>query len=911
MIVLLDFIVGSSHGEIPETMYIGLLGSEGCPTFEVLAHTYTGGNCSEVRNFAEADTTHAATELDFEHFTHGSCSPGGYTDFYLNVSESHADDNIIFEVEQLGDDTDPHALTIYLFPHEIPSDRQSERRSETSSEGLYSVAISSLDVEPGIYFFSVKCKDSGLADNGGGGGERMRFRVAPLAIHRDLALGYTQHGELCPGEWVHHRYAVNRSTLSSVDSGDGDDDGHRRLLDHTYYHARFHIWKYSGDFYALLSDHAPFKLMAPYSYLELSDHELTLDFCNIRSDDEIWIGLRGGATCGVYDMDVTVHTGDCTLTGHERRLAVSSSPSGDVDDTSADYDGHGDLLAIVSASGVEELTANRLLLSQCDPYGWRDFYLKVEMNGSGYHDVDPSTNNIIFEVLLDASSSNPEALSIYLHLDGKLPDDRADSELFALEAVDGVASLAVPTAMMQEHAEAAFLSVRCGPSAARFKAVAVVLPAELEQDKLSYGEVCPGNWLHFTTMMPDCMAMGSHIRFDVTKYEGDVSFIGRSSDRPLALKYPYVIAGKLGVEESTSIYVCNLEPGEKVYLGAKGGGHCASFSVTPHFYDTRDDIADDDNGCSEETNAVATVKKQEDETIEFLDGVYLYGHCDRDGWAKKSFKRTVTVDTQPTNQLVEVEMLDDDRFQGVLDDKAISVYLFSGTVPPSLSDREENYVSKSEFAISNIHAMSSNYIETKKLINSLSSHNLTESGISIAIKCSGSRDRVRFKTLLHTLHAELGLNHRFHSRVCPLEWLYHHIDLREGESSSHRKQRRLGEGSNSESGDSSSYHKNVRVRIRILQGAIYQISTRHDFPPAFNSKNLINLELTAGDDPESTIAQGRVVDYELSMCSASGYLNYIGVFGDESGCVVYDIIAEYMDESEACVESARRINSDA
>ena len=201
-------------------MYIGLLGSEGCPTFEVLAHTYTGGNCSEVRNFAEADTTHAATELDFEHFTHGSCSPGGYTDFYLNVSESHADDNIIFEVEQLGDDTDPHALTIYLFPHEIPSDRQSERRSETSSEGLYSVAISSLDVEPGIYFFSVKCKDSGLADNGGGGGERMRFRVAPLAIHRDLAVGYTQHGELCPGEWVHHRYAVNRSTLSSVDSGD-------------------------------------------------------------------------------------------------------------------------------------------------------------------------------------------------------------------------------------------------------------------------------------------------------------------------------------------------------------------------------------------------------------------------------------------------------------------------------------------------------------------------------------------------------------------------------------------------------------------------------------------------------------------------------------------------------------------
>ena len=768
------------------------------------------------------------------------------------------------------------------------------------------MAISSLDVEPGIYFLSVKCKGAGLADSGGGGGERMRFRVAPLAIHRDLAVGYTQHGELCPGEWVHHRYAVNRSTLSSVYSG--DDDGHRRLLDYVHYHARFHIWKYSGDFYALLSDHAPFKLMAPYSYLEQSEHELALDFCNIRSDDEIWIGLRGGATCSVYDIDVAVYTGDCTLTGHERRLSFSSSSSGDVDNASSSDDGNEDLTAIVSASSVQELTANHLYLSQCDPYSWRDFYLKVMMNGTSHHSVDPSTNNIVFEVLLDASLSNPEAVSIYLHLDGKLPDDRADSELFALEAFDGIASLAVPTAMIREHVKAAFLSVRCGPSAVRFKAVAVVLPAELENDKLSYGEVCPGNWLHFTTMMPNGMAMGSHIRFDVTKYEGDVSFIGRSSDRPLALKYPYVIAGKLGVEESTSIYVCNLEPGEKVYLGAKGGGHCASFSVTPHFYDIHDDIANDDGGCSEETNAVATVKKQEDETIEFLDGVYLFGHCDRDGWAKKSFKKTVTTETVPTNLLVEVVVLDDDHFRGVLDDRAISVYLFSGTVPPALSEREDSFVSKSDFAISNAHAMTSNYIAMKNLISSLSSHNLTESGISIAIKCSGSRDRVRFKTLLHSINAELGLNHRFHSRVCPMEWLYHYIDLRGEEPSTHRRHRRLGEGTESVFNGTLSSGTNLRVQIRILEGAIYQISTRHDFPPTFGSKNLVNLELTAGDDPESTIAQSRLVNIEVNICSAPGHLNYIGVFGDESGCAVYDIITTYMDESESCDEGAMRIS---
>jgi hypothetical protein len=894
-------------------MYIGLLGSEGCPTFEILAHTYSGGNCSEVRNFAEVDPTQSSIELDFEHFTHGSCSPGGYTDFYLNVSESHADDNIIFEVEQLGDNSDPHALTIYLFPSKIPPDRQTEMRSSTSSDGLYSVAISSLDVEPGLYFLSVKCKDAGLVDSGGGGGERVLFRVAPLAIHRDLTIGYTQHGELCPGEWIHHRYAANRSTLAAIDTIGGtghNDDGHRRLLDHVSYHARFHIWKFSGDFYALLSDHAPFKLMAPYSYLKLNDHELTLDFCNIRSDDEIWIGLRGGATCSVYDIDVTVYTGDCTLTGHERRLAVSSSPSGDVDEASSSDSVYGDLAAIVSASGIQELTANRVHLSQCEPNGWRDFYLKVDTSGSGeYGVVDPSKNNIIFEVLPGATSkSNPEAVSIYLHLEGKLPDNRADSELFALESVDGIASLAVPTGMMQNHAEAAFLSVRCGPSAVRFRAVAVVLPAELENDKLSYGEVCPGNWLHFTTIMPEGMAMGSHIRFDVTKYQGDASFIGRSSDRPLALKYPYVIAGKLGVEESTSIYVCNLEPGEKVYLGAKGGGHCASFAVTPHFYDTRDDIEDDDNGCSEETNAVATIEKQEDETIEYLDGVYLFGHCDRDGWAKKSFKRTVTADTVPTNLLLEVVMLDDDRFQGVLDAEAISVYLFSDPTPPPLSEREESFSAKSEVAISDVHVISANYIKMKNVVNSLSVQNMSTAGISIAVKCSASRDRVRFKTLMHSLAADMRLYHRYHSRVCPKGWLYHLVDLRsDEEAETQHRQRRLGGAAASGPDGTPGSQANLRIRIRILEGAIYQIATRHEYPPGFNSKNLVNLELTAGEDPESTIAQGKVVDFEVYMCGASGHLNYIGLFGDESGCAVYDIIAEYMEEDEPCVEGGRSV----
>jgi hypothetical protein len=897
--------VGNNDGKVPETIYIGLLGSKGCPSFDVVAHTYTGGNCTELLNYAEADATLHATEMELEHYTHGSCSPGGYTDFYLNLSKSHADDNIIFEVEQLGDNSDPRALTIYLFPTAIPSDRQSERRSEIASEGIYSVAMSSLDVEPGLYFLSVKCKDAGLSDSGGGGGDRIRFRVAPLAIHRDLSLEQPQHGELCPGEWIHHRFAMNKTSLMAV--MDDESSEHRRLSNHMVYHARIALWKYSGDFYALASDHAPFKLMAPYSYMEINEHELVIDVCNIQGDDQIWVGLRGGAVCSVYDIEVSVHTSDCTPIGHERRLSTSPSSSSSGSDASSSDDDDVDLAAMISATGVEELVSNRLRLSRCEANGWVDFYLKVEVNGSGNNGVDPSENNIIFEVLLDASStSNPEAVSVYLHLDGTLPDNRADSELFALKSVDGTVSLAVPTSMIQVDAKAVFLSVRCGASAVRFKTVALVLPAELFKSKLSFGEVCPGNWMHFTSVVPEDMSAGSHVRFDVTKYEGAASFIGRGGDRPLRLTYPYVVTASLGVEETTSIYVCNLEPGEKAYLGVKGGSHCASFSITPHFYDISDDTHDDGSGgCSEEVNAVATIQGQEDETIEFLDGNYLYGHCDGDGWAKRSFQKTITPDTEPTNLLIEVDMLDDDQFPGVLDAQAISVYMFSSPTPPALSEREGSYAAKSESAISNVHAISANYIAMTKAVRSLSLNNATASGTSIAVKCSGSRGRVRFRVLLHTLHAGLSLGHRYHSQVCPLGWVYHYVDLRSEESEAHRRQRRLGDVTGSEG--TSGSELNLRIRLRILQGAIYQVSTRRDFPPAFNSNNLMNLELTAGDHPDSTVAYGKVVEFEIRLCGASGHKNYIGVFGDESGCAFYDVLAEYMDADEPCEEGATRV----
>jgi hypothetical protein len=180
------------HDGVAETAYIGLLGGQECALFDVVAHSYVGGNCTETRNFAIDDPVEGAMELQLEHFTYSSCTPGGFTDHFITISEDHSHDNLVFEVEAVGDATDPTALSVFLHEESIPPSRESERRSESSTDGIYSVAVSSVDVHTGTYFLSVKCKDAGISASGGGGSERVRFRVAPLAIARDLVVGHTQ-----------------------------------------------------------------------------------------------------------------------------------------------------------------------------------------------------------------------------------------------------------------------------------------------------------------------------------------------------------------------------------------------------------------------------------------------------------------------------------------------------------------------------------------------------------------------------------------------------------------------------------------------------------------------------------------------------------------------------------------------
>lgn len=201
----------------------------------------------------------------------------------------------------------------------------------------------------------------------------------------------------------------------------------------------------------------------------------------------MWVAFLGGEICSIYDVSVQLRTGECVNTAHEgsrRRLSGDNATASPATLTTVDN---------IASTSARELEANKLDLSYCKPHSWVDFALRV---GNTNTSVNPETSNIVFDVLVhQASKTNPKALAVYLHLDGFLPEQRDDTEIYSTTATNGVLSVSVPASVIATTTSALFLSVLCGSATVRFKTVAAVLGSDLAAGEYSLGEVFPGNWV--------------------------------------------------------------------------------------------------------------------------------------------------------------------------------------------------------------------------------------------------------------------------------------------------------------------------------------------------------------------------------------------------------------------------------
>lgn len=207
-----------------------------------------------------------SNNLEFDHFTPGSCEPGEYVDYKFKITCEQAESNLVIELEDVSGTDDPEALTLLLYEgEEAPADRVTELFAARASDHMYSVAVNSWDIHPGDYIVSVKC-----------GAEPKRFRLLAELIKSEVKDRGHVAGVVCPGEFIYHHHTFGDHAYSNCASGGGGGGGAKgagaahRLLQaaaaagDSAVNVKFRLELHSGDlFYVTRHGHPPLKLLPP------------------------------------------------------------------------------------------------------------------------------------------------------------------------------------------------------------------------------------------------------------------------------------------------------------------------------------------------------------------------------------------------------------------------------------------------------------------------------------------------------------------------------------------------------------------------------------------------------------------------------------------------------------------------
>ena len=122
-----------------------------------------------------------------------TCTAGAFVDFYVDVDEAHARDNLFLEVIHDAPESQRHirpdSISFRLYFEEIPEHRRSSLEVTESPDRTYSLAVNAHEIEVGRYFASVQCGD-----------EEASFGVFAEFSHAEVSLGGAESSHICSNE---------------------------------------------------------------------------------------------------------------------------------------------------------------------------------------------------------------------------------------------------------------------------------------------------------------------------------------------------------------------------------------------------------------------------------------------------------------------------------------------------------------------------------------------------------------------------------------------------------------------------------------------------------------------------------------------------------------------------------------
>jgi hypothetical protein len=748
--------------------YLGIRGvttnEGGCMHYTLEAVAFTGP-CEELVHQPSDDPAAVADKtLPVEHFERASCGPHQWFDFYFPVTPHMVDveDNIVFEVEVLADQFELGGVSIHLYQGAIPLDRATELVSDTPDNGIYSIAIPSIELQAGSYYLSVKC-----------GANPQRFRVVAFEVRGKLTGPYDAvHGEICPHEWLYHSLVP---TFSDADEADVSHRrrrlgrSHRRLAGSggvteisTGSHLQLTFNKHAGDFIFMTMEgaHPPTRIQPPSRTMHSYDQLDYAIFCDVKPGNRYWVALYGGGHCATYDLSASL------LPADDARCATGA---------------YSLVPNEAQSTGMTEIVKERPMYGSCTPGEYVDYFLPLTYAAD-------SDENLRFQVqLMEGGASRPQAVALFLYQDDELPTNRR-TEIFADHSVDGVYSVTVNAADLKhqlcvktdhagptcahstanassdatEHRRLAsapaavngteadltyFVSVRCSDaSPASFKLIASAIQSHLVNGVSVHGELCPGGFIYHHWEHNHVNEKRS-VRFHLTKHGGDGYFLvrhGASFDEaPMKLAPPYLHMGEH--DEFQDIEYCNasdaFESNDRVFVMLIGGTHCMSYEIMAE---------EQPNSECEGMGHGDGVANAYINAEEIAPHHFVHGSCVNDDWV--DFKFTLTAEDEHYNYLVEVEDLAESP-----DPTALALFLYNYEIP---SDRRSEQ--RAETAIDGLLSLA---------INRHNFHNGT-SYISLNCRGAGPTPR-RFRLVLFQIEEFLTLDKEYHGEASPGQWVYH------------------------------------------------------------------------------------------------------------------------------------------
>ncbi|KAK3262971.1 hypothetical protein CYMTET_28204 [Cymbomonas tetramitiformis] len=657
--------------------YIGLLGVSSCANYDLYVDILDGSDDCE--DITHTDYEASLEELNLDHFQSGVSNKDSWTDYKLQISASAAENNLVIEVEDLQDELVTEALSVHLYQGSIPGDRITALYDDWSNTQRYVVSMNLWDLTEGTYFVSVYAKY-----------DDTRYRVLARLVEAAMLSGDSRRSTVCPGDYIYHY--IDKPSDSSPN-------------------LRYTLELLSGDaFWRLKYGKPPLTLQPPYQkvfYDEDSSNMYTAYTCDAKTGEN-YIGLRGGTRCAQYSLKV------------------------DIDDSE-------DCIPFEHDPGDE--ARNFLPLELEKPYtyiasqdNYVDFYLYI--NGTDSGSAEDALNNLQIEVEDLGTDLNPEALCVYMYV-GSIPADRYTpfSDCWSNSKRWVVARNAY------ELTEGdLYISVKINSAAAvKFRVLARLIAAEIEDGSYIRGTVCPGEFMYHYYDKPDNSS--KHIQYTVELLKGDCYYRPKYGKAPLTFQPPYqqaVYATQVAEGTFNVAYVCNAKEG-KNYMAMIGGDRCALYRLAVETVDGEQECTDfEHDPGAEEYNLLQ------------LDQFYT-------AYAEPStytdFYLHINEEDSQDNLQIEVEDLGTD-----LNPEALCVYMYVGSIP---GDRHTPF--------------SDCWSNSKRWVVARNAYELTEGDLYISVKIN-SAAAVKFRVLARLVSAEIEDGSYIRGTVCPGEFMYHYYD---------------------------------------------------------------------------------------------------------------------------------------